>query len=253
MEKNIAPSLPLSRPALFDWLVLGTSFSLSFVFPNFLSILQSPVFPILLLASVVLYAAGAWLKHLPLVQRMKNNTSNFYDLPYKAFLAIGHWIIIFIAILFSRRGVTLLTGWDLSAKDPGSWDLYEYTSLALATFVTWLVFRSAKIKTLAASYTAKFLFRRELLGDIFLCISVSILTFIFWERGIMSIFGYNLPKDIAEIGFLFMLLAICFILFYLPLRYLFLVEDHSNRQTWQRFLLIFGFLMIRSLFILLYP
>jgi len=49
----------------------------------------------------------------------------------------------------------------------------------------------------------------------------------------------------------FLILAICFVLFYLPLRYLFLVEDHSSRQTWQRFFLIFGFLAIRFLFIFL--
>lgn len=51
--------------------------------------------------------------------------------------------------------------------------------------------------------------------------------------------------------FQFLFLGIFFIFFYLPLRYLFLVEDHGSRQTWQRFLIIFGFLAIRFLFILL--
>ena len=245
------PIFGISRPALFDWLVLTTSFSLSFIFPNFLSVIISPVLPFLMLAAMVLYTTGALLKHLPLDQRAKMRSSGFTDLPYKTFLAIGHWIIIYIAILFTKRAITQITGLNVSSTPPGKWDYFMLVDFVLTTYITYMVFHIRKGKAPARKYTEKYLFRRELVADIFLCISVSILTFIFWEKGIMSLFTYRQPREITDILFMFLLLAICFILFYLPLRYLFLVEDHSSRQTWQRFLLIFGFLMIRSLFILL--
>ena len=97
-------------------------------------------------------------------------------------------------------------------------------------------------------FSAKYLFRRELVADIFLLAAVSILSFVFWEKGIISLLSHRKTASVGDVWFLFVFLAIAYIIFYLPLRYLFLVEDHFSRKTWRRMLLIFAFLLIKSLF-----
>jgi hypothetical protein len=47
---------------------------------------------------------------------------------------------------------------------------------------------------------------------------------------------------------LFIFLSFAFMLFYLPLRYLYLIEDDSNK-AWRRLLLIFMFILIRALLV----
>jgi hypothetical protein len=119
--------------------------------------------------------------------------------------------------------------------------------MIVAGFITWIVFRHKKKIKPNERHTPEFLFRRELIADILLVSGVSIFSFIFWEKGILPMLASRPASAVSDIWFLFIILGITFVLFYLPLRYLFLVEDHSNRQTWKRMLLIFSLLLIRSL------
>ena len=245
MENN------LSRSALFDWIVFLTSFSLSFVFPGFVSLVASPVFPWLIFSSILFYAIGAWLKHLPLDIRAALPSYKKRTFPLKYAMMFGHWLIFYGALYMLRLHIQNFFGVHFPGEKSGETDWYLWFCFLFPIFITWLVYRDPR-KYLPLKYTETSLFRRELAGDILLCLSVSVLTFFFWERGVMGLMTKDIfPKNAPGLAIQFLILAVCFVLFYLPLRYLFLIEDHSSRQTWQRFLLIFGFLSIRFLFILL--
>ncbi len=241
----------LSRAALFDWIVFMTSFSLSFVFPGFVSLIASPSFPWLIMGSIIFYALGAWLKHLPLDIRADLPAYKKRTFPLKYAMMFGHWLILYGAMYMSRIHLQNFLGIHFQGAKPDETDWYNWSIFFIAIFITWLVYRAPR-KNISKNYSEKGLFKRELTGDILLCLSVSVLTFFFWERGVMGLMTKDIfPKNAPGLLAQFIVLAICFVLFYLPLRYLFLIEDHSSRQTWQRFILIFGFLAFRFLFILL--
>jgi len=241
----------LSRSAMFDWVVFFTSFSLSFVFPGFINLVASPAFPWLILGAIFLYTLGAWLKHLPLDIRASLPAYKKRTFPLKYAMMFGHWLILYGALYMLRLHLQNFFGLHFPGEKSGETDWYNWFCLLFPVFITWLVYRGTR-KNNRNKYTENLLFRRELVADILLCLSVSVLTFFFWERGVMGLMTKDIfPKNAPGLMIQFLILAICFVLFYLPLRYLFLVEDHSSRQTWQRFFLIFGFLAIRFLFIFL--
>jgi len=126
-----------------------------------------------------------------------------------------------------------------------------FGGIILAVFITWLVMHNKKQVKKQNRFSENYLFYRELVADIFLLAAVSFLTFAFWEKGILALLAKRPSAGILDIWFLFVFLSIAYILFYLPLRYLFLLEDHSSRQTWQRMLFFFGLLLVRSLFVML--
>jgi hypothetical protein len=200
-----------------------------------------------MLMALLLYTAGAWLKHLPLSYRVTTTGEHLREVPYVLFLLTGHWIILITAIIFSGPAARkILSLPPLHEKDPlTGWLIF--LSIILSLFITWIVFRS-KRKHFKKTYTSQYLFHRELIADIILVAGVSILSFIFWEKGIMTMLANAKTTSISDIWFLFFMLGLCFMLFYLPLRYLFFIEDHSNRQTWKRLLLIFSLILLKSLF-----
>jgi magnesium-transporting ATPase (P-type) len=125
---------------------------------------------------------------------------------------------------------------------------YTIFTMVLATYMTWLVYRGNRIKKNRKIPSKQFLFRRELVADILLTASVSVLSFVTWEKGIMGLLNGRSVHSFSDVWFLFVFFAIAYFIFYLPLRYLYLIEDHTSRQTWRRMLLIFAFLLLRSFF-----
>lgn len=235
-----------NRTILFDWIVFTTSFFLGFIFPTLADLAASPVFSWLMLISFLLYIAGAVLKRVPLYDRMFRSGISPREIPYKLFLFIGHWMILFAVILLSQPAVSkLFRAGTFNSTDS------TFVSLILSVFITWLVFDNKKQVKKQQRFSENYLFRRELIADIFLLVAVSFFTFAFWEKGILSLLENRPSAGIADIWFLFVFLSIAYMLYYLPLRYLFLVEDHTSRQTWQRMLFFFGLLLIRSLLVML--
>ena len=55
-------------------------------------------------------------------------------------------------------------------------------------------------------------------------------------------------NGVGDVIMLFIFLGVSYVLFYLPLRYLYLIEDHFSRQAWRRLLLIFILILLRGLF-----
>jgi hypothetical protein len=238
----------INRPAFFDWLVFAISFSLGFIFPSLKEFVISPSFSYWMLAALLLYTAGAWLKHLPLSYRVTTTGESLREVPYMLFLMIGHWIILFTAIIFSGGAIRKIFNLPLPHGNDSSTPFLIVGNIILAGLITWLVFRTKRKKHFKKTYSPQYLFRRELIADIILVAGVSILSFIFWEKGIMTLLANARTNSIGDLWFLFIMLGICFMLFYLPLRYLFFIEDHSNSQTWKRLLLIFSLILLKSLF-----
>jgi hypothetical protein len=243
--KKVTESIQYHRPALFDWLVFITSFLLGFVFPDLEEFVISPWFSYMMLGGLVFYIAGAILKHVPLRDRLSSPLTPPREIHYALFLVVGHWMIMLVALIFSSRAFNTILGLPSKKEADG---IPVGLLMVLAGVLTVIVYRSKKTKTKKKEYGERYLFRRELIADIFLFTGVSVFTFIFWEKGIMALLSYKPATGFSDLWFLFILLSITYVLFYLPLRYLYLLEDRSHQQTWKRMLFIFGFLLLRSLF-----
>ena len=87
-----------------------------------------------------------------------------------------------------------------------------------------------------------------MLADLLLVAGVSIISFIFWEKGIMGMLDRVDKKSIGTIIFLFFFLAALFVFFYLPMRYLFFIEDREGGRNRKRLFLIFGFILLKAVF-----
>ncbi len=245
--KNPTNTYLQNRSALFDWIVFTISVSLGFIFPNIGSFVMSPHFKWWMLAVITCYTIGAWLKHLPLSYRLTHDPALETTMPLAIFMIIGHWCIFFALIFMAQPALSSLfgiTSW-MQASSQSGW--YIMIVMFLAVYITWIVYRSKKYRSLASQPEHK-LFRQELVADILLTASVSVMTFVLWEKGILAMLSRKAVTSMSDVWFLFAILSVGFILCYLPLRYLYLIEDHSSRQTWRRLLLIFAFLLLRSFF-----
>ncbi|MBK6826235.1 MAG: hypothetical protein IPG86_04930 [Chitinophagaceae bacterium] len=119
-----------NRAALFDWLVVLISFTLGFTFPTLGDFIRSPLFYNMMLVSLLLYLAGAALKHLPLSYRLSTTGKNIQPVPYVIFLVIGHWFIIFFMVIVSEPGFRSLIGMPAFKQgESASWQV-----ISAATF-----------------------------------------------------------------------------------------------------------------------
>lgn len=237
-----------NRAALFDWLVLLTSFMLGIIFPTLSDFIRSRDFFNWILAALLLYSAGAAVKDLPLSYRLRHAAKPVKPVPYVLFLVIGHWFIIFFLVVLAEPAFRNLLGRPpLTESNRSSWQLILSATIA-AFFLSWLVYRTKGKRKSSKKYSAPFLFRVELLADILLIAGVSIFSFVCWEKGAMAMLARSSTRSIGDIWFLFVFLAILFLFFYLPLRYLFFMENREGGANRKRLFLIFGFLLIRALF-----
>src|SRR5262245_24397479 len=94
-----------NRAALFDWLVILTSFMLGFIYPSLSDFIRSPGFFNWMLVSLILYITGASLKHLPLSYRLSFSRARTNPVPYVLFLVIGHWLIIFFLVILAEPAI----------------------------------------------------------------------------------------------------------------------------------------------------
>ncbi|MBL0271129.1 MAG: hypothetical protein IPP99_21230 [Chitinophagaceae bacterium] len=237
-----------NRAALFDWLVVLISFTLGFTFPTLGDFIRSPLFYNMMLVSLLLYLAGAALKHLPLSYRLSTTGKNIRPVPYVIFLVIGHWFIIFFMVIVSEPAFRSLIGMPAFKQgESASWQVIVSANF-LSTFGTWLAYRNKLNRRFDKAPDPVRLYRQEMLADILLVAGVSIISFIFWEKGIMGMLDRVDKKSIGTIIFLFFFLAALFVFFYLPMRYLFFIEDREGGRNRKRLFLIFGFILLKALF-----
>ena len=238
-------SIKQNKPAIFDWLVFSISLLMGLVFPALRDLTTSPGFSGWMLAGLLLYTTGLWLKHRPLYYRLAKQgreQKNFFII---LFLIVGHWVIMLAAVMLSEEAFRQITGLPPVPKYQTQSGLHILTGIFTAALITWFAFRPGRKSR--KLLTEQYLFRRELAADIILICGVSMLSFVFWEESILSAMSHMQMDSFGDILMLFIFLGLAYMLFYLPLRYLYLIED-NNRQAWRRLLIIFVLILVRSLF-----
>ncbi|MFM6926331.1 MAG: hypothetical protein ACKOU7_12570 [Ferruginibacter sp.] len=234
------------KPAIFDWLVFTISLLMGLIFPELKDFAAAASFSYWMLAALLLYTAGLWLKHRPVYYRLSCKGKAPNAVPYLLFLIIGHWVIMLMVILLAGDAVRHIAGLPLPAEESRASGFEVFSSIVGGLFVTWLAFRpGGKIRK---PMTENYRIWRETAGDVLLITGISILSFVFWEKSLLASMEHMQLNSFGNILTLFIFLSVCFILFYLPLRYLYLIEEHNSRQMWRRLLLIFMLILLRGLF-----
>ncbi len=245
----IAPKdyIEQNRAAIFDWSVISISFMMGFIFPSAKDFIISSKFSYWMLIALLLYAGGAILKHFPLCYRMTISGANPRKEPYFIFLFVGHWFIFLLVILLSEAAFRhIFNLFPITKENSTSWQLI-LTSTSGAAFITWLVYRNKLYHKIQKKYSDCYLFYSELIADIFLIVGVSIISFVLWEKGVIAMMDRVSTQTIGEIAFLFIFLSITFLFCYLPLRYLYYIEDRAAGRYRRRLFYIFGFILLRAL------
>ena len=157
-----------NKPALFDWLIFSISLSLGFIFPSLREFVISPAFSYWMLAAVLLYTTGAWLKHPPLYYRIIRSGKPRKAIPLLFILIAGHWLIFMTVVYFSETAVRKILHLPKITLENASNGWSVFITIIMASFITWLVFRNRKTIKEITHFSATNLFRRELVADIFL-------------------------------------------------------------------------------------
>ncbi len=121
---------------------------------------------------------------------------------------------------------------DLGDRSSSGDDLWVGVSLLIAGLLTYTVWRAGKRPEKGPTKMIKYPIAQEALADGLLWISVSIVTRFFWETWYLEIepskgMGFSLVAVVLIVA-----LSLLFVVFYMPSRYLFLVEDYRYGKTW---------------------
>jgi hypothetical protein len=144
-------------------------------------------------------------------------------------LLFFHFILFTIICLMT---LSLLGVVDLGDRSSSGDDLWVGVSLLIAGLLTYTVWRAGKRPEKAPTKMIKYPIAQEALADGLLWISVSIVTRFFWETWYLEIepsrgIGISLRAIVLLVS-----LSLLFVVFYMPSRYLFLVEDYRYGKTW---------------------
>jgi magnesium-transporting ATPase (P-type) len=189
---------------------------------------------LLMALAIVAQLFGAILKSSPLKQRLwkkpsrsgKGILDKFMDV-----LLFFHFILFSVVCLLAMDLLGIVNLVDRSASGE---DLWVVISLVIAAILTFSVWRAGKRPGESLPETAQHSILQEALADGLLLISVSIITRFFWESWYLELepsrgIGFSPRAIVLLVG-----LSLLFVVFYLPSRYLFLVEDYRYLRTWVR-------------------
>jgi hypothetical protein len=231
-QTSIVNSPDRVRGFVFDLAVLAGNIIFTF------SILErSDDFPdrdigFLLLAAMITQFLGAVLKSRPLQFRLSGRSPRKTDDLLDKFMGVllfFHFILFTIICLMT---LSLLGVVDLGDRSSSGDDLWVGVSLLIAGLLTYTVWRAGKRPEKAPTKMIKYPIAQEALADGLLWISVSIVTRFFWETWYLEIepsrgIGISLRAIVLLVS-----LSLLFVVFYMPSRYLFLVEDYRYGKTW---------------------
>lgn len=244
MKKYILPLLQ-NKPALFDWSVIILSTILGLFFPTLGDFAGTAGFSYWMMAAFVVYVLGAALKDLPLGRRLSTPGYPVRPVPYLILLLIGHWLIMLVVVILSEKAFRSVAGLPPLAPGYSADGTSVFIFILLSLFVTWLVYRTKSNRRKRKVLPPQLLTGVELVADILLFLSITVFTFLFWEKGALAMLGNKETHSIGDVWFIFLFLSILYILVYLPLRYLYFIEDRSSYR--RRMFRIFGFLLLRIL------
>ena len=189
---------------------------------------------ILLGVAVITQLLGAVLKTNPLKYRLSGisprQKADVLD-KFMSVLLFWHFILFTIVSLMS---MSLLGIVDLGDRSSSGDDIWVGVSLLIAGLLTYFVWRAGKRPDKVPTKMINYPIAQEALADGLLWISVSIITRFFWETWYLEIepsrgIGISLRAVVLLVS-----LSLLFIVFYIPSRYLFLVEDYRYGRTWVR-------------------
>ena len=187
-----------------------------------------------LLGAVFTQLTGAWLKKRSLPLRRAENHERPRDGFWGGFfniLLFLHFLLFTLITLFSFTlfGITSLAGTETFFLG------WMFGGFLISGLTTYLVWAAAKPPS-AGENTPPGPPWLEYAGDALLWLSAMIITRVFWESLL------DLIRPAAGIGFsgsglaLLAAMGVLFLFFYLPARYLFLIEDYRSHWTWLQML-----------------
>jgi hypothetical protein len=185
----------------------------------------------LLLAAVGTQIAGAVLKGRPLSQRLASARGGLgagcAGSLLKGLLFVHFLLFSVIALMaFSLTGA-----YDISGEGTGGGDIWVALALAVAALTTGAVWWASRRHTGQAQTRAGWP-GQELVADLLLWVSATLTTRYFWQtlvemlepsRGV----GWS-ARGLVLVGGM----SVLFVVFYLPTRLLFLLEDLRSPLTW---------------------
>jgi hypothetical protein len=189
---------------------------------------------ILLGAAVITQLLGAVLKTKPLRYRLSGtparSSADILD-KFMDALLFFHFILFSVICLMALGLLDIVEMADNSSSGD---DLWVVVSLIIAGLLTFMVRRAGKRPDEAPTKMIKYPFIQEALADGLLLISVSIVTRFFWETWYIELETSRGIGLSSRSIVLLTALSLLFVVFYLPSRYLFLVEDYRYARTWVR-------------------
>lgn len=189
---------------------------------------------LLLVLAVITQLLGALLKTNPLKHRLHAQSTRSAAGILAKFMNV---LLFFHFILFSvicLMSMALLGIVDLVDRSSSGDDIWVVVSLLIAALITYTVWWAGKQPDKALTKNVKYPFIQEALADGLLLVSVSIITRFFWESWYLEIEPSRGIGVTPLAVVLLVALSLLFVVFYLPGRYLFLVEDYRYGRTWPR-------------------
>ena len=222
------------RGFIFDLAILGGNIVFTVSILDRSQDLPDRTIGILLGVAVITQLLGAVLKTNPLKYRLSGSppraTADIFD-KFMDVLLFFHFILFTIISLMT---LGLLEIADLVDRSSSGDDIWVIVSILIAGILTYFVWRAGKRPEEVPTKNIKYPFVQESLADGLLWISVSIITRFFWETWYLEIeptrgIGISLRAIVLLVA-----LSLLFVVFYMPSRYLFLVEDYRYIRTWLR-------------------
>ena len=179
----------------------------------------------LLLTAVLTQIMGAWGKRPYLRHRLLPSTSKSIPRLLQLLLLL-HFILFTV---MSLLGMALL-GWYQPDTAVENW--WILLAFCLGGFATGQLFRAAHVPASGNQHSQND--PAEYAADALLWVSVLITTALMWD-GLFTDLGSAVGIGFTPRGIVLALaLTMLFVVFYLPARYLFLVEDYRYPATWLR-------------------
>lgn len=183
----------------------------------------------LLLTAVFTQIGGAYLKGHYLPTRLPPAYPTLFTRFMQGLLLL-HFILFTV---MSLLGMALIGWYVPDAQGESGWVAFAFVVGGLAT---WLVYTAAQPAPPDDQPQPNG--RIEYAADALLWLSVLITTSLMWE-GLFTDLGTGIGAGFTPRGItLALALAALFVVFYLPARYLFLVEDYRHPTTWLRLWLV---------------
>jgi hypothetical protein len=223
---------------LFDAAVFGGNIVLVGFLPRLGDEIADTTAGFLLLMAVLTQSAGAWLKKSFLGQRLARRKHLLPAGPVRGFMNVLLFLHFLLFSMITLFACALLGFYDMEGSLRFfQGDVWVLIAILAGGFTTYRVWSAGQPRETSSRVGAQARWL-EYAADGLLWLSVSLVTRIFWD-GLIGLVESARGIGINPRGIL-LLVAVSFlyIIFYLPSRYLFLVEDYRSELTWIRVALV---------------